>query len=559
LLLTLLAAPLALLSPLPLKLVVDSVVGSHALPPFLERILPGSLTSSDTRLLLVLTGMLVLFSLASHLQGIGAWLMQTLAGENLVLDFRARLFAHAQRLSLSYHDRKGTTDSTYRIQYDAMAIRHVLVDCALALVTATITLLGMALITLEIDWQLALLAAAVCPLLYLLTHTFSPGLRRRWSDVKKLDSSTMSVIQEVLSAVRVVKAFGREGHEHGRFLHHSKQHLRGYISLVRAQSGFDLGVGMTTAVGMAAVLFVGAVHVKAGLLTLGDLLLVIAYVSQLFAPLRTISTTLANLQAGLASAERAFLLLDEIPEVSEKPRGHPLRKAIGEVAFEHVNFGYDEGRPVLHDVSFSVTSGARVGIQGRTGSGKTTLMALLMRFYDPDSGRILVDGVDLRDYKLADLRNQFGIVLQEPILFSTTIVENIAYGRPDASEEDIVGAATLADAHDFVRRLPDGYNTEVGERGMRLSGGERQRIGLARAFLKDAPILILDEPTSSVDLQTETAIMAAMERLMRGRTTFIIAHRLSTLENCDLSLEVEAGRVLRTRHKSPSSAAGAVA
>ena len=268
-----------------------------------------------------------------------------------------------------------------------------------------------------------------------------------------------------------------------------------------------------------------------------------SYLAQLYAPLKTISKSAATLQSSLASAERAFALLDEAPDVVERPNAGRLLRASGAVAFHNVSFAYNGGAPVLHDVSFDIRPGTRVGIMGMTGAGKTTLVSLLTRFYDPTAGQILLDGVDLRDYKLADLRNQFAIVLQEPVLFSTSIAENIAYARPDASEEEIIEAAKAANAHEFIVSLPQGYETLVGERGMRLSGGERQRISLARAFLKDAPILILDEPTSSVDMKTEAAIMEAMERLMQGRTAFIIAHRLSTLTNCDVLLKIENGRL----------------
>jgi ATP-binding cassette subfamily B protein len=264
------------------------------------------------------------------------------------------------------------------------------------------------------------------------------------------------------------------------------------------------------------------------------------------------------LQSHLASAERAYTLLDLEPDVTDRPGARPLTRARGAVAFRRVSFGYDGAQEVLHDITFELAAGTRVGIAGRTGAGKTTLTNLLTRFYDPSAGKILLDGIDLRDYKLADLRNQFAIVLQEPVLFSTNVAENIAYARPSASRDAIMEAAKAANAHDFIVALPDGYETEVGERGMRLSGGERQRIALARAFLKDAPILIMDEPTSSVDMRTEAAIMEAMERLMHGRTTFMIAHRLTTLEKCDLLLVIEDGRLVDVRSDVSSAVRNAL-
>ena len=295
---------------------------------------------------------------------------------------------------------------------------------------------------------------------------------------------------------------------------------------------------------MAAVLLIGVRSVRTGALTLGELLLVIGYLTQLYSPLKTMSKKMALMQSHLAGAERAFALLDESPDVTERPNARPLSRAKGAVAFRNVWFAYEKGPPVLSDISFQIRPGARVGIVGSTGAGKSTLVNLLPRFYDPTQGQILLDGRDLREYKLADLRNQFAIVLQEPLLFSTSIGENIAYARAGAGKEEIMAAAKAANAHEFIIGLPKGYETQVGERGMRLSGGERQRISLARAFLKGAPVLILDEPTSSVDARTEAGIVEAMERLMRGRTTFIIAHRLSTLKHCDILIRIEHGRVL---------------
>jgi ATP-binding cassette subfamily B protein len=553
LLLSLLSTPLALLTPLPLKIVVDSVIGSKPLPGFLDPLVPDAAARSDTTVLVLAVCLLIAVALLGGLVALVSSVSTEYVGEKIVLGFRARLFRHAQRLSLLYHDSRGTTDSAYRIQYDAPSIQWILVEIIPSLTAAVFTLVGMVYITFRIDWQLALVAIAVSPFLLLSAWIYSQRLRHRWRDVYQLDSSALSVVEEVLSSLRVVQAFGQEAREGERFLSRSGESLRRRVHTSFVEGVFGLLVDLITTLGTAAVLFIGVLHIRSGVLTLGDLLLVMGYLAQLYGPLNQLSTSKATLQRALASTERVYTLLDEAPDVVERPDAQPLAHAVGAVAFRGVSFAYREDYPVLQDVSLEVDPGTRVGISGKTGAGKTTLMSLLTRFYDPTFGEISLDGIDLRDYNLADLRNQFAIVLQEPVLFSTSIAENIAYGRPEASEEEIVEAAKAANAHEFILGLSDGYETEVGERGMSLSGGERQRIALARAFLKDAPILILDEPTSSVDVKTEAAIMEAMERLMHGRTTFMIAHRLGTLANCDTRLEIEDGRIVRLEQQRISA------
>jgi len=544
LILSLLSAPLALLAPLPLKIVVDSVLGPHPLPGFLSSLLPATMERSDVVAIATALGLVIFLGVATQLQSFASLVLSTYTGEKLILSFRARLFRHVQDFSLLYHDSKGTADSIYRIQYDAPAIRWVTVDGTIPIITAVVTLGSMIYVTALIELQLALVAVAIVPLLYLATRVSGRRLRNQWSEIKEVESGALSVVQEVLGAVRVVKAFGQEDREHDRFVRQADLGMWGNVRLASLQGRLNLMLGLITAAGTAAVLFVGVRHVQAGTLTLGELLLVMGYLTQLYVPLETISKKIADVQYSLASAERTFALLDERVEVEERLDGVPLVRAKGAVEFRNVDFAYVGDRSVLKDVSFQAEPGMRIGIAGTTGSGKTTLVSLIMRLYDPTAGQVLLDGVDLRDFRLADLRNQYTVVLQEPVLFSTSIGENIAYARPDASMEEIIAAASAANAHEFICRLPDGYDSMVGERGMSLSGGERQRISLARAFLKDAPILILDEPTSSVDNRTEASIMSAVERLMESRTTFIIAHRMSTLDGCDKLLVVDGGTLV---------------
>ena len=547
--LSLIAPALRLLSPLPLKVAVDQVLGGRPAPGYL-----GFLDSASPEIVLALAAFaLVAIALASHLVSLLASVLGAFVSEKLVRAFRAVLFRHAQRLSLTYHDVKGTSDSIYRIQYDSPCIQWILVEGSIPLVTAALTLLTMIGVIVCLDWQLALVALTVIPVLFLLSRIFSRRLHGQAKEAKKLESGALSVVQEVLAAVRVVKAFGQEDREQERFVTYSQKGARAQVRIAWLTGFLSLLVGLTLALGTAATLYIGVGHVQSGAITLGELLIVMAYLAQLYSPLETLSKKIADLQGSLVCADRAFALLDATPDVAERPDARPLHRAKGSVTFASVRFAYPDNPPVLHDVSLEAPAGARVGIEGKTGAGKTTLISLLTRCYDPSAGAILVDGVDLRDYRLADLRNQFAVVLQESVLFSTSIAENIAYARPGASRTEVVAAAKAANAHDFIAALPDDYDTLVGERGMRLSGGERQRIALARAFLKDAPILVLDEPTSAVDVHTEALIMEAMDRLMKGRTTFLIAHRLSTLERCDIRIRLDQGRIVPRSAPSESS------
>jgi ATP-binding cassette subfamily B protein len=556
--LSLLATPLALLAPLPLAMVVNLLSGEEAVPAFLDPLVPGPLTASTERALVFSCALLALVRLLSEMQGLSLMMLRAYTGERMALDLRAHLFRHAQRLSLGYHDRKGTADTNYRIQSDADHIFQIAVDGLIPFFTAGLTLVGMVYVAARIDLLVAGIALAVIPALASVTWAYRRRLRERWLDVWHQQSRALAVVQEALTAIRIVKSFGQEEREQERFASQAATGMKARLRVTVVDDSFSLASGLIVGLGTASVLLLGGLRVHSGAMTLGSLVLVTSYLAQLYGPLYTISRQVTKLQSSLASVERAFSLLEEPPDVRERKSARPLGRAEGAVVFENVTFGYEAARPVLRSVSFAVEPGASVGISGRTGEGKSTLISLLTRFYDPDSGCIRLDGVDLRDYRVADLRNQFAVVLQDPLLFSTTIGENIAYGCPGATAHDIITAAKAAEVHDFIKTLRDGYDTPVGERGATLSGGERQRICLARAFLKDAPILILDEPTSAIDVKTEESIMSTIERLMDGRTTFMIAHRPSTLERCSTRLAV-AGAMVADARGGPNGSARPVA
>src|SRR5437762_7018386 len=396
-LLSLLSSPLSLLTPLPLKIAVDSVIGSHPLPHVIAPLVPEAIAHSPAVLLAIAVGLLVTVALLRQLQELPNTLLQAYVKEKLLQNFRARLFRHVQRLSLAYHDARGTSDSTYRIQQDATAIQYVLIDGVIPFISATVTLVGMIYVMTRIDWQLALIALAISPGLVVTGRIFRRRLRRHSREAKKLESSTMSIVQEVLGALRVVKAFGQEAREEERFIRRSTQGMKVRLRLASLEGSFNVLVGLASAAGMAAVLLIGVRHVGAGVLTLGELLMVMAYMNQLYEPLRTISRQAATLQLHLASAERAFALLDEPSDVEERPNARPLARAGGAIAFRNVSFAYDYDRPVLHGISFDIGLGTRLGVAGASGAGKSTLINLLTRFYDPTEGEVRLDGVDLRE------------------------------------------------------------------------------------------------------------------------------------------------------------------
>src|SRR5438874_5649239 len=493
LIVSLLAVPMTLIFPLPIKLLVDSVLGSQPLPGYLA-IFVGSQVSKTLALWLAIS-ILMATAVLTYLENLVNVWYSNKVGNRMTLDIRARLFRQMQRLSVAYHDTMGAADSAYRTLNDAPMLRSFGIDSLIPLTTSILTLGAMILVMVFLDWELALIALLVSPLMFLLTFVFRPRIRAGWRKFRASESAAMAVAQESLGASRLVKSYGQEERKNRELVSHYDASLSASLKVQVDSAVYSLLVGILTAAGLAAVLYIGIGHVQAGIgnLTLGSLLVVNYYVTQLYGPLRNVGQSILEIQMSLTGVERYRAVLDEKPDVPELPNAIPLARGRGNIAFRNVSFAYTKDHPVLHDIIFELRSGNRLGVVGPTGSGKTTLSTLLLRLFDPTEGVITLDDLDLKDYKLADLRNQYAVVHQETVLFSTSVAENIRFAKPNATMDEVIAAATAAKAQDFITNLPNGYDTLVGERGMKLSGGERQRISLARAFLKDAPILILDE------------------------------------------------------------------
>jgi ATP-binding cassette subfamily B protein len=531
-----------LASPWTIKIIIDHVVGRLPPPPILRDLI-GGIAADPIRLLIVMVAAGVLIAVVNN--GLTLWntAIQTRIEQGMILNFRSDMFAHAQRLSLAFHDRQRAGGFMYRINYSSAAIGEVPM-MALHLAQALITLVGMFLIVFTLDPTLAFLTVSITPGLWMAVRYYARRVEPKLEAVREKEGHSLTMIQEAMSMLRVIIGFGRERHEHRRFTEQGKEAVDARVRLTVSQMMFTFAVNVLTATGTALVLGYGVYKVLQADLTLGQLLVTLAYVVSVYTPLQTIVGATTPIAQHIVNLKSAFGLLDTVPEITEAPDADAIERVKGGIEFRKVSFEYKGRVDTLKDISFTVKPGQLVAIVGPTGAGKTTLISLLPRFYDPKSGSILLDGREIRSLTLDSLRQQFSLVLQEPLLFSASIAENIRYGRLDASQEQIEEAARAANAHDFIAKLPQGYATVVGERGAMLSGGERQRICVARAFLKDAPILILDEPTSSIDSRTESVILDALDRLAVGRTTFMIAHRLSTIRHSDLIVVLDHGRLI---------------
>jgi ABC-type multidrug transport system fused ATPase/permease subunit len=541
--LLLFSSALGLLTPWPLKILIDNVLQQHPLPGALTALL-GGLAANRSLLLVVAVSTGLVLTIITNLATVLHKHVDTTIQESVQLDFRSELFQHAQKLSLAFHDRRRSGRLILAITNQGGALTSVMMSIP-PLVQGVITLVGMFCVIFAINSTLALLSLIVVPGIYYSITYYMRNIQPRLRRVKKMEAESLSIVHEAISMLRVIVAFGRESYEFERFRRQGNAALGERVSVTVRQTGFSLVVNSMTAAGTALVLGFGAHAVLEGQLTVGQLLVVMSYLGMVYKPLEQISGTLTSLQEKFVGLELSFRLLDEIPEIQDRPGARSISGSTGHLVFEDVSFSYQNRRQTLQHISLEAKGGQLIALVGPTGAGKTTLLSLVPRFYDPVEGRILLDGIDIRELTLESLRAQISLVLQEPLLFAGSLAENIRYGRLDATQEEIEEAARRANAHDFVMALPEQYETVIGERGSQLSGGERQRISIARAFLKNAPILLLDEPTSSIDSKTEAVILDALTRLMAGRTTFMAAHRLSTIQRADLILVLNRGKAIQ--------------
>lgn len=541
----LLQSGLAILLPWPMKLLVDNVLGGQSLGPPLGALVGSTELSRETLLGLAVgaTVVLYLFTWATDL---GAAMAGIAFGQRLVYDLASDLFGHLQRMSLQFHRRRPVGDSIRRVTRDADCVSVIIRDGLLPAFVAVLSLIAMLVVMWTLHPILSLVALTVAPLMFLALRALVGPMELRGYEQQEADARTYEIVEQTISSIPTVQAFTREEREDVRFRASTGLALAAAIRATHVQLLFKVLVGLLTAVGTAGVLWLGSLLVLEGQLSLGSILVFVAYLGTLYGYLVTIVYTPATIQGALGSLRRVMEILDARREVDDSLAWMTLGRSRGEIAVEDVTFGYEMGRPVLRGISFTAGPGETVAIVGPTGAGKSTLVSLVPRFFDPWTGRVTIDGHDVREVALRSVREQVALVLQEPFLFPLTIADNIAYGRPEATRAEIEAAARAANAHAFIERLPDGYDTLVGERGATLSGGERQRLSIARALIKDAPILILDEPTSALDAETEQLLLEALERLIAGRTTLIIAHRMSTIRRADRILVLRDGVIVET-------------
>ncbi len=532
-----------LLAPWPLKIIFDQILLDKPLPSSLS-ILDGVLQSGKVPALVLISLAIVLIALLRGLFSYAQLYITSRIGYQMVYGLRRELFGHLQRLSLSFHKRARSGELLTKVTGDTNTLKDVFADAALTVTGHVLTLAGMFAIMFALNWELSLIVLATFPALFYALYYLFRKIKASAKSQRKQEGRVASRLNEILMAVSLVQAFGRERYEEERFETDSGQTLEESIRAARMEAAATRAVEIISAVGTWAVVVFGSLQVLRGGMTPGDVLIFISYLTNIYKPVRNLARLSTKLSKALVSAERVAEILEIEPEIQEDPRAVGGAKFNGEIVFENVFFDYGDGKGVLKNVSFTISPGQRVAVVGPSGVGKSTIANLLLRFYDPQKGGILIDGTDVRRYTLPSLREQVAVVLQESVLFGATIRENIAYGKLDATTEEIVAAAKAANAHDFILELENGYDTVIGERGETLSGGQRQRIAIARALIRNAPILILDEPMTGLDVESEAKVWEALKRLMAGKTCLLISHDLRVVADADLVLVLEDGRIV---------------
>jgi ABC-type multidrug transport system fused ATPase/permease subunit len=544
---------LDLLKPWPLKIVVDNVLGDVPTPAIVTDVFPFADTPHGL-IVLASLGTIVIFLLGTGSSVFYNYFSLRL-GQSMTFALAADLFAHLQRLSLLFHTRRPLGDMIARVTGDSYCVNTLVADALVPALQAVVMLGAMFFVMWSLQPTLTLVALGVLPFLAIVIRVMARPMKDRNREQRDLEAKMMSVVEQTLGAVPAVQAFTREDIEEKRFRFWAGRTVGAYIRTTVFGIWFELLAGAITTLGTALIIYIGSDLALKGELTAGTIIVFLSYLGSLYDPLDSLTHTTQTVQGAAAEADRVMEILETEPTIRDRPHAVDANMR-GVIRYQNVTFGYEQGRPVLHDISLEAGPGDVVAIVGPTGAGKTTLVNLLVRFYDPWSGQITVGGRDIRDVKYKSLRSQVALVLQDPFIFPLTIAENIAYADPDASQERIIAAAKAANAHDFITALPEGYNSEVGERGATLSGGEKQRLSIARAFLKDSPVLILDEPTSALDARTEGMLLDALDRLMEGRITFVIAHRLSTIRRATRILVLEHGRIIERGTHDELVAAG---
>jgi ATP-binding cassette subfamily B protein/subfamily B ATP-binding cassette protein MsbA len=531
---------LNLARPWPLKLLIDNVIDGRRIPHWIAQI-PGASTRHG--LLLWIVGAEVAIFLAGTLASMASEFFSLKLGQKMTWSLAGDLFRHLQRLSLLFHSRQAVGDLIQRVTSDCYSLDTLLTGAVLPALQAFGTLVAVFVVMWALDWHLTLLAVGAVPLIALAVRRFGRPMKEHSREMRDSEGRMSAVVEQTLGAIPAVQSFTRERQQERTFRAQAEETVHAYVRATYAGMWFQLFTGLATTLGTAAVIYVGGTLALEGTITAGTVVVFVSYLASLYDPIDALAHTAQTIQNAAAETDRVMEIIEIEPAVRDRP-GAVSRPLSGAIRYEHVTFGYEPGRPVLRDISLQADPGEVLAIVGPTGAGKTTLVSLLVRFFDPWEGRVTIGGADIRDLTLRSLREQVALVLQDPFLFPTTVAENIALGRRDATRAEVEDAARAANAHVFVEALPQGYDTPVGERGATLSGGEKQRLAIARAFLKDAPVLILDEPTSALDARTEGQLLQALERLMQGRVTLVIAHRLSTIRGADEIVVLDHGAVL---------------